>query len=94
MFLIVGSVADIETPISSNVQDTFVPPFTDLPVPPIVNVLVAPQVVVVISPVPLKSVPLIFLVVVNLVAVFAFPLIEMPQVPDAPTPVFVGTYEL
>ena len=45
-------------------------------------------------PLPSKFCPQIVLVVWSLVAVLAFPVILIPQVPDAPPPVSVGEYEL
>lgn len=61
---------------------------------PIVIVLAVPQFAVVIFALPLKDVPFMVLAVAKVVAVAAFPVTEMPQVPDAPLPVFVGTYDV
>ena len=47
-----------------------------------------------ILPDPSKFVPLIERAVANFVAVAALPVTEIPHVPEAPEPVFVGAYEL
>jgi len=58
---------------SATVQETLVPPSTDLPVAPSVSVLAVPHTAVIISAVPSKSVPLIFLAVASLVVVDELP---------------------